>query len=330
MARRFVAELGESENLDQVFLVSEKQLRPNRSGNLYLQVRLSDRTGSLTGMMWNAKNSVYGSFENGDFLRVLGTTQFYNGNLQIILNRVERVDPHSVEETDFVTLTEASVDRLAARLTDLLRDMASIPLRDLAECFLMDDEFMRKFTTAPAGVKNHHAYRGGLLEHVVSLMELCKVVAPRYPEIDPDLLIMGAFLHDMGKIDELTYDRELGYSDEGQLIGHLVMAVSMLEAMIRKAEQLSGEAFPIELALRLKHMIVSHHGEYEYGSPKLPMTPEAVALHFLDNLDAKLHCINRLIQEDVNSDSNWTPFQSILGRKLFKGGCAPVGERTFA
>lgn len=318
MSRRFISQLGESENVDQVFLVSEKQLRANRNGNLYLQVRLADRTGVVTGMMWNANDHIYSSFDNGDYLRVIGTTQFYNGALQMIVNRLERVEPARVDESDFLTLGAQQIDAMAARVAELLRGMSNPHLCTLAECFLMDDTFMEKFSQAPAGIKHHHAYRGGLLQHVVSLMELTAVVAPRYPEVDPDLLLFGAFLHDMGKIEELHYERELGYSDEGQLVGHLVIGVELLNEKAREAERLSGEPYPADLLLRLKHMIVSHHGQYEFGSPKLPMTLEAVALHFLDNLDAKLFTIGQLIRDDVNSDSDWTTYQPSLGRKLYK------------
>lgn len=320
MPRRFVSQLGERENIDEIFLASEKQLRTNRNGNLYLQVRLADRTGSMTAMMWNASDNQYGAFNNGDYLRVQGTTQFYNGGLQLILQRFEVVEAKSIDEADFVTLAASDVDQLASRLQQMLRGLHNVHLRNLAECFLMDEQFMERFVSAPAGVKNHHAYKGGLLDHVVSLMELCTIVAPRYPDLDAELLLMGAFLHDMGKIDELTYDRELGYSDEGQLIGHVVIAVGILNQKVLETQKLSGEEFPRELLLRLQHMIVSHHGEYQFGSPKLPMTLEAVALHYLDNLDAKLYSLGQIIRDDVNSDSNWTPFQQNLQRKLFKGG----------
>jgi 3'-5' exoribonuclease len=319
MSRRFINQYGERENVDEVFLASEKQLRANRNGNLYLQLRLADRTGSVTAMMWNASDQIYGSFDNGDYLRVQGTTQFYNGTLQMIVSRIDKADRERIDEADFITLGSADVDALAARLGELLRGMKSYPLRNLAECFLMDEAFMARFARAPAGVKNHHAYHGGLLQHVVSLMELAAVVAPRYPDIDADLLLMGAFLHDSGKIDELTYERELGYSDEGQLIGHVVMAVGLVEDKIRETVRLTGEEFPTELALRIKHMIVSHHGQYEFGSPKLPMTLEAIALHYLDNLDAKIFSIGQMMREDANADSRWTPFQASLGRKLYKG-----------
>jgi 3'-5' exoribonuclease len=318
--RRYVNQLGERENIDQVFLVADKQLRANRNGNLYLQLRLTDKTGSLTGMLWNANDSVFNSVATGNYLRVAGTTQVYNGQLQMIVTRIEPTDPRQIDEQDFVTVSSEEIDRLANRLTELLRGMANVHLRNLAECFLADEEFMGKFTTAPAGIKNHHAYRGGLLAHVISLMEVCRVVAPLYPELDADLLLVGAFLHDAGKTDELIYDREFGYSDAGQLIGHVVMVLSTIEDKVAESERLANEKFPDELLLRLKHLIVSHHGEYEYGSPKLPMTLEAIALHLLDNLDAKLYSVAQIMKEDAGGDSAWTSYNQSLGRKFFKGG----------
>jgi 3'-5' exoribonuclease len=321
--RRFINQLAERENIDQVFLVADKQLRANRNGNLYLQLRLTDKSGSLTGMLWNANDSVFNSVETGNYLRVAGTTQVYNGQLQMIVTRIEPHDPRQVDEQDFLTVSSEEIDRQAKRLTELLRGLRNVHLRNLAECFLSDDAFMGKFTTAPAGVKNHHAYRGGLLAHVVSLMEVCRVIAPLYPELDADLLLVGAFLHDAGKIDELVYERELGYSDEGQLIGHVIMVLGTLEDKAAESERLSGEKFPAELLLRLKHIIVSHHGEYQFGSPKLPMTLEAIALHLLDNLDAKLYSVAQIMKEDAGGESAWTSYNQALGRKFFKGS----GER---
>lgn len=319
MERRFISQLGEQEKIDQTFLASEKQLRTNRNGNLYLQVRLSDRTGSLTAMLWNATDAAYGSFNNGDFLRAQGTIQNYNGSLQMIVNRLERVDPATVDEADFITIADQEVATLSAKVAAMLRGMTNVHLRNLAECFLADAAFMEKFTAAPAGVKNHHAYKGGLLQHVVQLMELCASVVPHYPALDPDLLTLGAFLHDAGKIEELTYQRDLGYSDAGQLIGHVVIGVILLEEKLRQTKELTQEEFPPELALRLKHMIVSHQGQYEYGSPKLPMTLEAIALAYLDDLDAKMHSVGQLIRDDANTDSPWTPYYASLQRKFFKG-----------
>ncbi len=323
MSRRYVRDLSERDELDQVFLAADKQLRANRAGNLYMHVRLADRTGVVSGMLWNASEKLSSTFETGDFVNVQGSTQIYNGNLQVIVNRIDRVDPSTVDESEFFQLATANIDTLGARLAEMLRSQSNVHLRNLAECFLVDEEFMDKISRAPAGVKNHHAYRGGLLEHIVSVMELTAIVAPRYEDVDADLLLMGAFLHDAGKIDELCYDRQLGYSDEGQLVGHLVMGVGLLDAKLGEVEKLSGEPFPSELAHRLKHMIVSHHGQYEYGSPKLPMTMEAVVLHHLDNIDARLHNFRQLISEDPVADSRWTAYQPNLGRKIYKGAISP-------
>jgi 3'-5' exoribonuclease len=314
-----VSQLAHQETIDQIFLASEKQLRPNRNGNLYLQLELSDRSGSIGARMWNASEQDYRNFDNGDYVRVEGSTQLFQGTIQLIATSIRKAPKTDVNLDDFMILGSKEIDTLTSRLAGFLRKVKDPHLLNLAECFLMDEEFMRKFARAPAGVKNHHAYVGGLMEHVVNLMELITRIAPLYPSLNSDLLLMGAFLHDAGKVDELAYDRDFTYTDEGQLIGHVVMAVGMLEKKLREVERLSGESLPEEHVLRLKHMIVSHHGEYEYGSPKLPMTLEAVALHHLDNLDAKLHCFDQLMRDDPNVESGWTNFHHNLGRKLFKG-----------
>jgi 3'-5' exoribonuclease len=319
MSRRYVNQLAHQEQVDQIFQASNKQLRPNRNGVLYLQVDLSDRGGSISARLWNATEDQYRSFEEGDFVRVEGTAQMFQGAMQVIATQISRALASEVDSDDFQPLVTVDIERLSRRLREMLRGVNNPHLRTLCECFLLDEEFMRKLALAPAGVKNHHAYRGGLLEHVVNLMEVVLRVAPCYPMLDGEMLLMGAFLHDLGKIDELAYDRGFAYTDEGQLIGHLVMAVSMLETKVREAEQLSGEALPRELVLRLKHMIVSHHGEYEFGSPKLPMTLEAVALHLLDNIDAKLYSFQQQMKDDPNVESPWTNFNPTIGRKLYKG-----------
>jgi 3'-5' exoribonuclease len=319
MSRRYASELGHQESVDQVFVANDKQLRPNRNGNLYLQVDLSDRSGSIAARIWNANETLYKSFDNGDYIRVEGTAQLYHGAMQVIATKLRKVDPEEVDEADFAPLPAVAIDKLMLRLGEMLRGMSDPALQTLAECFLMDEALMAKFTMAPAGTKNHHAYHGGLLEHVVNLMEVVLAISPYYPQINRDLLLMGAFLHDLGKTEELGYDRGLSYTDEGQLIGHLVMAVAMLDRKLAEAEKLSGESVPVEIVLRLKHMIVSHHGEYAFGSPKLPMTLEAMALCCLDNLDAKLNTFSRLMQDDPNVDSPWTTYHANLDRKLFKG-----------
>ncbi len=322
MPRRYVNEFVHQDAVDQIFVAHNKQLRPNKNGILYLQVELSDRGGTISARLWNADEDVYRAFEDGDYVRVEGVAQMFQGAMQVIASHVSRALSSEIDPVDFLPLVHVDIDRLTVRLRELLRGLTNPHLRAIAECYLIDEEFMQKFTRAPAGVKNHHAYLGGLMEHVVNLMEVATRVTPLYPAIDAELLLMGAFLHDLGKIDELSYARGFAYTDEGQLIGHLVMAVGMLEKKVAQAEELTGEAIPTATALRLKHMIVSHHGEYQFGSPKLPMTLEAVALHLLDNLDAKIHSYQQQMKDDPNVESVWTMFNPQIGRKLYKGNGA--------
>ena len=324
MPRRYVNEFADQDQVNEIFQASGKQLRTNRNGGLYLQVELSDKSGKLPTRMWNASEKLYASFDDGDYVRVEGATQIFQGAMQMIAKKISRVPASEVDEEDFQVVPPADMDALAGRLAEMLRAMSDPHLRSVAECFLLDQDLMNKLSLAPAGVKNHHAYRGGLMQHVVSLMELATQVGGHYKDyLDPDLLLMGAFLHDLGKVDELGYERDLIYTEEGQLVGHIVIGVRMLEEKIGQAAELSGEPIPEELCLRLKHMVVSHHGELQYGSPTVPMTIEAAALHYLDNLDAKVHSFSQLIRDDANVDSPWTAYQPSIGRKLYKGRGKP-------
>jgi 3'-5' exoribonuclease len=293
MTRRFVNQLANGDAIDEVYLVADKQLRANRQGNLYLQLELRDKSGTMGARLWNASEGLSRTFEPGDFLHVKGKIQVFQGALQIILSHVEGVPRDNIEPEDFLPQSSQNVAKLTARLREVLFGLRNPHLRALAECFLIDDGFVQRFTTAPAGIKNHHAYQAGLLEHVVTMLNVADKISDFYPDVDRDLLLMGIFLHDVGKVTELSYDRAYGYTDEGQLVGHLVMGVEMLRDKVEQTADLTGEPFPLELLLRLKHMIVSHHGTPEFGAVKLPMTPEAIALHYLDNLDAKIHAFTR-------------------------------------
>ena len=206
-----------------------------------------------------------------------------------------------------------------ARLKDLLLSLETLPLRTLAECFLEDDALMTGLCAAPAGVKAHHAYMGGLIEHVVGMSEVADRLCFLYPALNRDLLLLGVLLHDLGKVRELSWDPTLAYTDEGQLLGHINIAVEMLNEKLKLAESRLGQSFDAESVLRLKHMILSHHGALGFGSPVLPMTPEAITLHYIDNLDARLNEFTRSIADDLNGDSAWTPFSPRLERRLFKG-----------
>jgi 3'-5' exoribonuclease len=329
MSRQYVQLMSDGDTVEEVYLITDKQLRANRNGNLYLQVELRDRTGSISARLWNAGEQLFRSFDTGDFLMVRGKVQLFQGALQMILSHVVRVESEKVNLSDFLPHTEHDVSKLLERMRAILLRLANPHLRALVECFLMDDAFLHDFSHAPAGVRNHHAYVGGLLEHVVTLLDAADRLLPLYPELDRDVLLAGVFLHDIGKVRELSYGKAFGYTDEGQLVGHLVIGVEMLNEKARKVPELTGEPFPEELLLRLKHLIISHHGSYEFGSPKLPMTAEAIALHHLDNFDAKVHSFTRDIREDPNPTSAWTPFNQALQRRLFKGA-ADLSEAHYS
>ena len=319
MGRRFIGQLADGETIDEVYLVADKQLRANRNGNLYIQLELQDRTGSMNARLWNAGEPLFRSFEAGDFLAVKAKIQLFQGTLQMILQNLEKIEPTRVDLTDFLPHTDQDVNKLLERLRTSLRKIGNPHLRALAECYLMDDGFLRGFCKAPAGVRVHHAYVGGLLEHVVTMIDVAERLAPVYPDVDRDLVLIGIFLHDSGKVRELAYDRSFGYTDEGQLIGHLAIGLETLQEKAAQARELTGESFPRELLLRLKHMILSHHGTTEFGSPKVPMTPEAVLLHAIDSLDTRVHICVREIKDDRNAASAWTPFNQAMQRRLFKG-----------
>src|SRR5262245_41891885 len=320
MSRRFVKDLADGEILAEVYLVADKQLRANRNGNLYIQMDLRDRTGVINARLWNSTDAQFRGFEPGDFLLVRGKVQLFQGSLQVILTHLERHEPQKIELTDFLPHTEHDVGKLLEKLRGFLRKSGNQHLKALAECFFIDSDLMRAFSQVPAGVRNHQAYGGGLLEHVTNMLDAADRLAPLYPAIDRDLLAMGIFLHDIGKTRELNCGRVFAYTDEGQLIGHIALGVEMLNEKAAKVPELTGEPFPRELLWRLKHMIVSHHGELSFGSPVLPMTPEAIALHHLDNLDAKVHAFVRDIREDRNPTTAWTPFNPSMNRRLYKGG----------
>jgi 3'-5' exoribonuclease len=316
--RRLISELPPQTQVDQVFLATHKQLRPNRNGHLYLQVDLADRSGTITGRLWNASDADFAAFEDGDYVRVEGHTQLFSGATQIIVTAIERADPGTVDEREFCVLTEEDIDGLMAELRGLLAGVRQ-PLDVLVAAILDDAGLMAAFARTPAGVKHHHAYAGGLLDHVVNLTRLADLVAPLYPDMDRDLLMVGVLVHDIGKTVELESEKGFSYTDAGQLLGHVLLGLEIVDAKIRTVEATTGQPFDPETAIRIKHMVASHHGAYEFGAPKLPMTLEAVALHHLDHLDAKMAGTIQLLRSEAAMDGGWTQYQQSVGRKFFRG-----------
>jgi 3'-5' exoribonuclease len=315
-----INELADGMTLAQAFQAADKQLRVNRQGGKYILLKLSDRTGTIAAMMWNADEAIFDRFDRGDYIYCQGRTQVHNGILQVIITQLERMDAHEVSADDFERFDASQADEHLARLRALIATLSQPFLRQLASAYLDDEQFVEGFRLAAAAVSNHHAYPGGLLHHTVNMMELVRLIGPRYSELDTELLMMGAFLHDLGKIDELKASGEISYTDRGQLLGHIVIGIQQLGDKIRQVESDTGETFPRNLRQQLEHLVVSHHGSQEFGSPKIPVTLEAVALHHIDNLDAKLASYAAVIERDVAADGNWTNYNPSIGRKLWKGG----------
>ena len=319
--RKYINQLKDNEAIDEIYLVTEKQLRPNKNGVFYIQMAISDRTGSVGVRIWNATEEMFQTFNTGDYVRIDGMVQRFQGALQVIGRSVAPVDASEVNADDFKKIVQVDRQKLRVRLVEILRGMTNPALVNLADCFLMDDEFMERFCRIPAGVKLHHAYEGGLLEHTVTMLEVAKKIMPLYPMLNGDLLLTGIFLHDIGKTIELSAgNNEFSYTDEGQILGHPVIALELLHDKIRETENLTAEKFDPEIAMLLKHLIISHHGTYLNGSPKLPMTLEAMALHYIDSLDSKLVEFEKYMFEDPNAGSHWTNYIPTIERKLYKGG----------
>ena len=319
MSRMFVNSLQDGETVEEVYLLADRQLRANRNGDTYFLGQLRDRTGQISGLLWNVSESTVSHINAGDYVRVKGKVQLFQGNIQMILTRIDAASDENINAEDFIPQSNSDVVAQFEKLQEILLGIGDPELRELMQLFLSDDEIVQGLKTAPAGIRLHHAYHGGLLDHIVNLSETASRLTDLYPNVDFDLLLAGILLHDLGKIRELSYDASFLYTDEGQLIGHLIIGIEMLGEKISEYEQKNGASFSEEKALRLKHMIISHHGSYEFGSPKLPMTPEAIALHHLDNLDAKTNEFQSLIDADPNAASNWTPYQPNMQRKVFKG-----------
>lgn len=324
MARRSINQLKDGDFVEETFYIADRQLRANRNAALYLSVDLRDKTGVINGRLWNVTENSCDGIQSGGYARVRGKVQVYQGTLQVILSHITPVSSEGIDPTDFEQGPSQNVDALLEELRGLLLGFTHPALRCLMQVFLEDDELVHRLCMMPAGVKAHHAYRGGLIEHMVTLMRVAERICQVYPQLDRELLLSGVFLHDIGKLRELSCDASFVYTDEGQLLGHLVIGVEMLSEKIRETEERMHEPFPEELKLHLKHLILSHHGTYEFGSPRLPMTPVAIALHLIDNLDAKIYEFTQAISADANSESHWTLFQPRLDRKLFKGS-TPLG-----
>jgi 3'-5' exoribonuclease len=318
-ARRTIREIQPGERIDdQIFMIAQKDLRTTNNGGLYIHAVLADATGQMLARMWNASQELYESMPDSGPMRIRGRVESYKGKPQFILEGLRQVAPGEVDPSDFLPRTPHNIEKMWAHLLEIMRGVKHPDLRALLAQFLNDKVFAANFQRAPAARTNHHAYIGGLLEHTLGLLELGLLVLPRYPRASPDLVLTGIFLHDAGKTAELAYESAFSYTNEGQLLGHIVQVSLWIQAHARTAEAALGRPFDHDVLMALLHIVVAHHGKYEFGSPKLPATAEAILVHHLDNLDAKLAMLFTAIDSDPDETSEWTQWIQPLETKIYK------------
>ena len=313
MKNRFISDLQPNEMVTTYFLVQSKEVRLRKTGEPYLALILSDRTGQLEAKKWEDIDEVADTFDRDDFVKVHGLVQNYRERPQMTIQRMRRADDSEVELADYLPHTAKNIDEMFGALRAAVDEIVNPHLRQLLQSFLDDPEITSRLKRAPAAKSLHHAFVGGLLEHVLSLLNLARLAVQNYDYVDLDLVKTGIVLHDIGKIHELTYGRTFGYSSEGQLLGHITIGLRMLD---QKCAQLPD--FPPRLKVLVEHLILSHHGQYEFGSPKLPMFPEAVMLHYLDDLDSKLESMRAYVSSDKQNQEDWTRYNPSLERSLLK------------
>ncbi|MGA2184497.1 MAG: OB-fold nucleic acid binding domain-containing protein [Bryobacteraceae bacterium] len=313
MKSPYIGELQPSQVITGVFLVQSKDVRQKKTGEPYLSLVLGDRSGDIDAKMWDNVAEVLDTFDRDDFVRVKGLMQVYQNRPQFTIHKIVRVEESEVDFADYFPCSERSPEEMFAELRAIIAGLTNPHLRTLLDAFMDDERIALPYRTAPAAKSVHHAFLGGLIEHVLSLCALAKITAAHYRYIDFDLLLAGVILHDIGKIHELTYDRSFGYSNEGQLLGHIIIGLRMLD---EKLAMVPG--FPEGTRTLLAHMIVSHHGELEFGSPRVPLFPEALLLHHLDNMDSKMECMRAAIARDRHATGCWTGYVAPLERAVLK------------
>jgi 3'-5' exoribonuclease len=312
MKTSFVTDLLSEQNITTFFLVHEKEVRNTREGRAYLRLELGDRSGTIEARMWEQFETAAKDIQRDDFVKVQARVEVYRNRPQLAVQQLRLAKPEEIDLADYLPHTTADVEKLFIELRGYAESISNPWLKRLLLSILADPVTARCYKRAPAAKVMHHAYLGGLLEHVVSLCGMARRVTAHYPELDVDLLLTACILHDVGKLEELCYERAIGYTTPGQLLGHIVME---LETVTRAIDKIEG--FPPPLKTVVQHLLISHHGQYEFGSPKLPMIREAMVFHYLDDLDSKLAAV-RVALATPSGDDEWSAYSTALGRKFLK------------
>ena len=312
MKERFVSDLKPETTVRTTFLVQARERKIARTGNAYLDLELRDSSGAVRAKLWDCDRYPL-DFEVEDVVEVEGVVEDYQGSAQIRVRKISRCAPESVDLLDYLPRTRRDPAEMYAALLERVHSLPQGPLSLLLLAILEDPAIAEKYRMAPAAMSYHHAFLGGLLEHVLSLVELGDRLSDHYAFLRRDLLMAGLVLHDLGKIEELSFSRGFRYSTRGQLLGHITIGLEIVQEKMRQIPD-----FPAELKSQIEHMILSHHGKLEFGSPKEPMFPEALLLHYLDEIDSKLESMRAQYETDQSRPGNWTGRNPALRRELLK------------
>jgi len=310
--KTYINDIKENDHVDSLFLVKDKSSGITKTGNVYLKLKLMDRSAEMEARIWTSVETFAESFEKDDFVHVMGKVVSFQEHLQLNITHIERVDEEKILFSDFFPISEKDVDEMFRSLVEISRQIKNHHLKQLLQLFWEDESFIKRFKMAPASKWLHHNYLGGLLEHTLSLVQLVIRNACHYNILNLDLLLTASILHDLGKVEELSYHRSFDYSDEGRLLGHIILGIERVEDRIRQLAD-----FPKDLSTLLKHLLLSHHGQYIWGSPKRPMTLEAVMLHYLDDMDAKMNGIQQFIKKQVPEGSRWSAYHRIFEQYFY-------------
>jgi 3'-5' exoribonuclease len=326
MRRLYLRDCQPGDLIEDVYVITNKQLAAGSNGKHYIKAFVADRSANVTARVWNATREMFVAIPDGGFLRIRARVENYQNNLQVIIEQMWPAKDGTYEIGDLIPHTSRDIPQMFARLTEILGSIQNRHLAALVQAYLDDERLMENFRCAPAAMGFHHAFLGGLLEHTLNAVEVSDAVCPFYPGLNRDLVVAGIFLHDIAKTWELTYECAFGYSDGGQLVGHIVKAAMWVDEKRKVAEAVLSERIPQPLIDVIQHIILSHHGEHEFGSPKLPATPEALVVHALENLDAKLMMALSACRGEnaANSEGNWTEYMKAFGGKLYRPDVAPA------
>jgi len=324
---QFVNDIQERDLVESTFLVKDKVTAMAKNGKPYMTIRLMDRSGELEGRIWDRVDELEDRFRKDDFLWVRGRASRYLGKMQLVVQELKPLPEKEVNLADYLPTAPRDREEMAAEFVARAQGVRDPHYRALLEGIIADDGLFHRFCLAPAAKSMHHVYVGGLLEHSLAVADLAEEISRRYRDLDRDLLVTSALLHDLGKTTELSFRRSFDYTDDGKLLGHIMLGVEMVTEKIRHIPD-----FPAEKAVILKHLLLSHHGQYDFGSPKRPKTLEAVILNMLDDLDAKISAVRLHLENDCNGDESWTGYHRLLERYFFKGfgGERAAGEREAA